>query len=131
MEQTQTASEALLRLEEPFASKEVKWTVKANFKRRPKGPSRNQATVHVEDNCMRVATVSFVDLSDFEDLMQATPSLFPLVLAILAAEVRRTNCNCLHRDPDEFRSRSPRRSGPTLSRATSHQVEGGLGTVIN
>jgi hypothetical protein len=29
MEQTQTASEALLRLEEPFASKEVKWIVKA------------------------------------------------------------------------------------------------------
>jgi hypothetical protein len=29
MEQTQTASEAPLRLDEPFASKEVKWIVKA------------------------------------------------------------------------------------------------------
>lgn len=30
----------------------------------------------------------FVELSDFEDLMQSQPSLFPLVLAVLAAEVR-------------------------------------------
>ena len=32
--------------------------------------------------------VGFVDLSDFEDLMQREPSLFPFVLAVLAAEVR-------------------------------------------
>jgi CRP-like cAMP-binding protein len=34
------------------------------------------------------AEVSFVELSEFEDLMQSEPSLFPLVLAVLAAEVR-------------------------------------------
>ena len=32
MEQTQTAAEALLRLEEPFASKDVKWRVAAMTK---------------------------------------------------------------------------------------------------
>jgi len=37
MEQTQTASEALLRLEEPFASKEVKWIVKATSRDGRKG----------------------------------------------------------------------------------------------
>ena len=36
MEQTQMASEALLRLEEPFASKEVKWIVKATKSPNPK-----------------------------------------------------------------------------------------------
>ncbi|MGO9434835.1 MAG: Crp/Fnr family transcriptional regulator [Terracidiphilus sp.] len=34
------------------------------------------------------AEVGFIELSDFEDLMQAQPSLFPLVLSVLAAEVR-------------------------------------------
>ena len=37
MEQTQTASEALLRLEEPFASNEVKWIVKATSRDGRKG----------------------------------------------------------------------------------------------
>jgi len=37
MEQTQTASEAILRLEEPFASKEVKWIVKATSRDGRKG----------------------------------------------------------------------------------------------
>ena len=37
MEQTQTASEALSRLEEPFASKEVKWIVKATSRDGRKG----------------------------------------------------------------------------------------------
>jgi hypothetical protein len=37
MEQTQTASEALLRLGEPFASKEVKWIVKATSRDGRKG----------------------------------------------------------------------------------------------
>ena len=37
MEQTQTAPEALLRLEEPFASKEVKWIVKATSRDGRKG----------------------------------------------------------------------------------------------
>ena len=37
MEQTQMASEALLRLEEPFASKEVKWIVKATSRDGRKG----------------------------------------------------------------------------------------------
>ena len=32
--------------------------------------------------------VGFVELSDFEDLMQREPSLFPLVLGVLATEVR-------------------------------------------
>ena len=34
------------------------------------------------------AEVKFIELSAFEELMQAQPSLFPLVLAVLAAEVR-------------------------------------------
>jgi CRP/FNR family transcriptional regulator len=34
------------------------------------------------------AEVNFVELRAFEDLMQSEPSLFPLVLAVLAAEVR-------------------------------------------
>ena len=37
MEQTQTAPEAILRLEEPFASKEVKWIVKATSRDGRKG----------------------------------------------------------------------------------------------
>jgi hypothetical protein len=37
MEQTQKASEAILRLEEPFASKEVKWIVKATSRDGSKG----------------------------------------------------------------------------------------------
>ncbi len=37
MEQSQTASEAILRLEEPFASKEVKWIVKATSRDGRKG----------------------------------------------------------------------------------------------
>jgi CRP-like cAMP-binding protein len=32
--------------------------------------------------------VGFVSLRDFEEMMQAEPSLFPLVLEVLAAEVR-------------------------------------------
>ena len=32
--------------------------------------------------------IAFVELSDFEEMMQAKPSLFPLVLAILATEIR-------------------------------------------
>ena len=32
--------------------------------------------------------VGFVELSDFEEMLQAEPSLFPLVLAILASEIR-------------------------------------------
>lgn len=32
--------------------------------------------------------VEFVELNDFEELMRSDPSLFPLVLAVLAAEVR-------------------------------------------
>ena len=32
--------------------------------------------------------VGFVELSDFEDLMRTQPALFPLVLAVLASEVR-------------------------------------------
>ena len=32
--------------------------------------------------------VCFVELSDFEEMMQAEPSLFPLVLEILATEIR-------------------------------------------
>jgi CRP-like cAMP-binding protein len=32
--------------------------------------------------------VGFVELSDFEEMLQTEPSLFPLVLAILAAEIR-------------------------------------------
>jgi CRP-like cAMP-binding protein len=32
--------------------------------------------------------VGFVELSDFEEMMQADPSLFPLVLEILATEIR-------------------------------------------
>ena len=88
MEQTQTASEALLRLENEFASKKIEMDCQGQLQEAmAKGPSRNQATVHVEDNFVQVATVSFVDLSDFEDLMQATPSLFPLMRTILAAEV--------------------------------------------
>jgi CRP-like cAMP-binding protein len=37
--------------------------------------------------CAR-AQVDFIGLSDFEDLMKTEPSLFPLVLSVLAAEVR-------------------------------------------
>ena len=37
MENTQTAAEALLRLEEPFASKDVKWLVAATTKDGHKG----------------------------------------------------------------------------------------------
>jgi CRP/FNR family transcriptional regulator len=34
------------------------------------------------------AEVCFIGLRDFEDLMQAEPRLFPLVLSVLASEVR-------------------------------------------
>ena len=52
MEQTQTALEALLRLEEPFASKEVKWIVKATSRDGRKGrvvpyaDPRNETSTH-------------------------------------------------------------------------------------
>ena len=59
--------------------------------------------------------VDFVELSDFEDLMQAEPSLFPLVLAVLAAEVRAARI-ALTGAMSKLRSRPSRSSHPVLSR---------------
>lgn len=57
--------------------------------------------------------VGFVELSDFEDLMQAEPCLFPLVLAVLAAEVRSARL-AFTGIMTKLSSRSSRPSGPTL-----------------
>ena len=59
--------------------------------------------------------VDFVELSEFEDLMQAEPSLFPLVLAVLAAEVRAARI-ALTGIMMKLRSRPSRPSGLVLSR---------------
>jgi len=61
------------------------------------------------------AEVSFTELTDFEDLMQAEPTLFPLVLAVLAAEVRAARI-AFTGIMTKLRSRSSRHSGPALSR---------------
>ena len=58
--------------------------------------------------------VDFVELGEFEDLMQAEPSLFPLVLSVLAAEVRSARV-ALTGVMTKLRSRSSRPSGPILS----------------
>ena len=59
--------------------------------------------------------VDFVELSDFEDLMQAEPSLFPLVLAVLAAEVRAARI-ALTGIMTKLRSRPSRSSHSAFSR---------------
>ena len=59
--------------------------------------------------------VCFVESSDFEDLMQAEPSLFPLVLAVLAAEVRAARI-AFTGIMTKLRSRPSRPSVPTHSR---------------
>lgn len=59
--------------------------------------------------------VGFVELSDFEDLMGAEPSLFPLVLAVLAEEVRAARI-AFTGIVAKLRSRPSRLSGPFLSR---------------
>ena len=59
--------------------------------------------------------VGFVELSDFEEMMQAEPSLFPLVLAVLAAEVRSARA-ALTGIMTKLRSRSSRPSGLRPSR---------------
>ncbi len=58
--------------------------------------------------------VGFVELNDFEALMQAKPSLFPLVLAVLAAEVRAARI-ALTEVMTKLRSRPSRTSATTLS----------------
>ena len=60
------------------------------------------------------AEVEFVELGDFEELMQAEPLLFPLVLAVLAAEVRSARV-ALSRITN-FRRRPSRPSLPVVSR---------------
>lgn len=57
--------------------------------------------------------VGFVDLNDFEELMRSDPSLFPLVLAVLAAEVRSGRV-ALTRIMTKLASRHSRASAPVL-----------------
>lgn len=59
--------------------------------------------------------VDFVELSDFEEMMQEEPSLFPLVLAVLAAEVRAARI-ALTRIMTKLGRRPSRISGATLLR---------------
>ncbi len=59
--------------------------------------------------------VSFVETSDFEDLMQSEPSLFPLVLAVLAAEVRSARV-AFTGIITRFKERHSRTEGPALHR---------------
>jgi CRP-like cAMP-binding protein len=61
------------------------------------------------------AEVGFVELSDFEDLMQAEPPLFPLVLSVLAAEVRAARI-VLTGIMTKLRSRPSRNSGQAFAR---------------
>ena len=61
------------------------------------------------------AEVDFIELSAFEDLMQSEPSLFPLVLAVLAAEVRAARI-AFTRVMTKLRSRPSRPSGLVPSR---------------
>lgn len=65
------------------------------------------------------AEVDFVELGDFEDLMQTEPALFPLVLSVLAAEVRSSRI-ALTGVMTKLRSRPSRPSGPVLSRELHH-----------
>ena len=60
------------------------------------------------------AEVKFIEMSAFEELMQAQPSLFPLVLAVLAAEVRTARI-AFTRMMTKLRSRPSRASVTTLS----------------
>ena len=60
------------------------------------------------------AEVNFVELTEFEDLMQAEPSLFPLVLSVLAAEVRSARI-AFTGIMTKLRRRPSRPSGPILS----------------
>ena len=63
----------------------------------------------------RGAEVCFIELSNFEDLMQAEPRLFPLVLSVLAAEVRSARI-ALTGVMTKLRSRQSGASVPVLAR---------------